>query len=101
MRSVCVAAASEVAPNTVIEVFVAQQPFAVCNVAGEYHALGGICPHRGAPLGQGTVNGRFLTCPWHMWDFDCFTGENDFDPRQKVEHYSVKMENGKLFLELP
>jgi nitrite reductase/ring-hydroxylating ferredoxin subunit/uncharacterized membrane protein len=28
-------------------------------------ALGGRCPHRGAPMEEGTVEGEAVVCPWH------------------------------------
>jgi phenylpropionate dioxygenase-like ring-hydroxylating dioxygenase large terminal subunit len=33
------------------------------------HALGNICPHRGASLVQGEVRGDCLVCPYHGWYF--------------------------------
>jgi nitrite reductase (NADH) small subunit len=101
MPFVKVADTREVPANSVIEVFVGDEPIAVCNVQGEIHALGGTCPHQGGPLGQGAVNGSSVTCPWHAWDFDCRTGENDFDPARKVAVYPVRLDAGEISIEFP
>ena len=37
---------------------------------GQVHALGAHCPHLGAHLKHGTVQGELLRCPLHHWSFD-------------------------------
>lgn len=101
MPFVKVADARELPPNSVLEIFVDAEPVALCNIDGRIHALSGTCPHRGGPLGQGAINGASVTCPWHAWDFDCRTGENDFDPTQRVAVYAVKMQDGEILVEVP
>ena len=50
--------------------------FAVFNVGGKFYVLDGMCPHAGGPLGQGTLQGCIVTCPWHGWQFDVTTGQH-------------------------
>ena len=88
-------------PGTVMPVDIGPQTFAVCNVAGELHALEGICPHAGGPLGDGALHGHTLVCPWHAWEFDCRTGANDFDPEVRVETFSAHVEDGEILIEIP
>ncbi len=42
---------------------------------GRYAALSNKCPHQGGPLGEGSIEGGWLRCPWHGWDFDPLTGK--------------------------
>ena len=42
---------------------------------GEWGALANACPHQGGPLGEGSIEGGLLRCPWHGWDFDPLTGK--------------------------
>src|SRR5215472_16201527 len=101
MSFVKVANLSALPPGSVAEVLVNGHPYAVCNVDGVVRALNGVCIHRGGPLGQGQIDGRHLVCPFHMWEFDCATGEYDFDPSKLVATYAVKVEGDDILIEAP
>ena len=96
-----VASAAELAADSVIEVMVGDTPFAICNVGGKITALSGICPHRGGPLGQGAIHGSNVVCPWHAWEWNCATGENDMDATRIVATCEVNIEGGDILLNLP
>jgi len=91
--------ASSLPPNSVMEVEVGDRLFAICNVGGTLHALDGYCPHTGGPLGQGQVDEGRLVCPYHMWEFDCATGEYTRDPSCRLEKFDVKVEDGRILLQ--
>ncbi len=38
---------------------------------GKFGAISGICNHVGGPLGEGTLDGDYVVCPWHGWKFHC------------------------------
>jgi nitrite reductase (NADH) small subunit len=73
---------------------------AICNVAGELHALEGTCPHSGGPLGHGALHDNMLVCPWHAWEFDCRTGANEYDDEIKLVKFPVKVENGEILVDV-
>lgn len=83
------------------EVHAAGEPFAICNVAGELHAVSGVCPHQGGPLGHGALHGNMLVCPWHAWEFDCLTGEHDYNPAVTVQTIPVVVDGDQVALNLP
>jgi nitrite reductase/ring-hydroxylating ferredoxin subunit len=101
MSCVKVAPVSALADNSVMEVLVGDTPYAICNVGGKITALSGTCPHRGGPLGQGAINGSNVVCPWHAWEWNCATGENDMDPSKGVATCEVKIGDGDIYLDLP
>jgi nitrite reductase/ring-hydroxylating ferredoxin subunit len=80
------------------EVVVNGQAIALFNVDGTFHALAGRCPHRGGPLGQGFLDGARVSCPWHNYTFDVTTGENVVSAGLKVERYEVKVEDGRVLV---
>ena len=53
---------------------IAGRRIALFNVDGKIHAMDDVCPHAGAPLSEGRLNGCVITCPWHGWSFDVTTG---------------------------
>ncbi|HTT61293.1 MAG TPA: Rieske (2Fe-2S) protein [Bryobacteraceae bacterium] len=101
MPLVKVASLSQLPPDSVTEVSVGNNIYALCKVAGRVTALSGTCLHRGGPLGQGTLHGHYVVCPWHGWEWDIETGANDFDPSQKVPTYAVHVEGDDVLLEVP
>jgi len=42
-----------------------------------------------------------LACPYHLWEFDCRTGEYDRDPSRGVATYPVRIEDGQILIEVP
>ena len=50
-------------------------PVAVYQVDGAVCAIADRCPHAGALLSEGELDGRQVTCPRHGSQFDVRTGE--------------------------
>ena len=73
---------------------------ALFNVGGTFHALADSCPHRGGPLGDGYLDGKNVTCPWHAWEFDVTTGECLTMPDTKQTCFKTKVENGEVWVDL-
>jgi len=91
-------AVADLPPGKTAEVVVNGQAIALFNVDGTFHALAGRCPHRGGPLGQGFLDGARVSCPWHNYTFDVTTGENVVSAGLKVERYEVKVEDGRVLV---
>ena len=72
----------------------------LANVGGELSALSNWCPHRGAPLGQGWVDGETVVCPWHSWSFNAKTGDAEFPPGQRVAVFPVRVEGEDLLVDI-
>jgi len=101
MPFVRVAALSAIPPGSVTEAVVGDNSYAICNVDGEVHALVGICPHAGGPLGQGALHGDTLVCPWHAWEYNCRTGVCLLESDLKLEKIPVKIDGGEIFIDTP
>jgi 3-phenylpropionate/trans-cinnamate dioxygenase ferredoxin component len=55
-------------------VFVGGRSIVLFNVAGTIHAVDNACPHSGASLASGQLDGHLLRCPAHGLRFDLTTG---------------------------
>ncbi len=78
-------------PGQVIEIIIAGRAIAVANVDGSFHALSNSCPHAQGPLGEGTLTGPVVSCPYHGWEFDVRTGSCLTEPSATVETYGVEV----------
>jgi nitrite reductase (NADH) small subunit len=96
-----VAAVSDVPPGRGIEVVAGGRMVALFNIDGEFHALDGVCPHSGGPLGQGALTGCVVTCPWHGWQFDVTTGEHQLNANLSHPAFPVTVEGEDVFVDLP
>ena len=85
--------------GAVCEVKLGDQTLAVCHAEGAFYVVSGVCPHAGGPLGHGALHGHALVCPWHAWEFDCRTGECDFNAT-RLSSYPVKVADGGVWVEL-
>jgi nitrite reductase/ring-hydroxylating ferredoxin subunit len=72
---------------------------ALFNVEGEFHAIDNFCPHKGASLASGHLQGHTVECDWHGWQFDVRTG-NCLTVREQVKVYRVIVEDGLIKVEI-
>ena len=93
---VTVARADEVPPGTVARVQAGEREIALVHCDDGFFAMQNECLHLKGPLGEGHLEGCVLTCPWHGWQYDVHTGENEFDRAIKLETYEVKVEDGEV-----
>jgi NAD(P)H-dependent nitrite reductase small subunit len=93
-----VAKASEIPPGTGKVVETGGKTIAVFNCEGTFYATDNTCRHRGGPLGEGSLSGTTVTCPWHGWEYDVTSGACQMDPSIKVATYDVKIEGEDVLL---
>ena len=98
---VAVGRAEDVPPGTIRHFTVGETAVAVANIGGELHALEGKCLHLGGPIGRGRFDGRVVSCPFHGWQYDVTTGENEFDRAIRLERYDVEVVDGEVRVALP
>jgi nitrite reductase (NADH) small subunit len=72
----------------------------LANVAGELSALDNCCPHRGAPLAEGWLEGQSVVCPWHSWTFSLKTGEAEYPVHERVAVIPVKTDGEDVLVQL-
>jgi len=63
-------------------------------------ALNDRCPHKGGPLSQGIVHGTAVTCPLHNWVISLETGAALGADQGEVRKYAMRVEGGRLLLDV-
>jgi nitrite reductase (NADH) small subunit/3-phenylpropionate/trans-cinnamate dioxygenase ferredoxin subunit len=74
---------------------------AVFRSQGQLHAIDDTCPHMGASLGSGELEGGIVTCPWHAWRFRVTDGTWADNPRIKIPSYPVRVVGEEVQVQLP
>ena len=95
-----VAKAADCPPGSSLELVAGGRIIALFNVEGTFHALDGVCPHQGGPLGKGCLSGAIVTCPWHGWQFDVRTGQHQLSARLKHPRFDVRVEGDEVLVNL-
>ena len=95
-----IAASADCPPGTVIERVAGDRIVALAHVDGRWHAIDGLCPHQGGPLGQGSLCGAVVTCPWHGWQFDVTTGRHRLSATVRQAVHDVREEAGRVLVRL-
>ena len=102
MSEVRAAALADLVPDRPLSVTLNGTPVALVRVGEQVHAIGEVCTHQGGPLGEGSLKGNRLVCPWHGWMYDVRTGQCLFPVRgAPVASYPVRVEAGEVWVDLP
>lgn len=68
------------------------------NGQDEVFALLDRCPHKGGPLSQGIVFGTHVACPLHNWNIGLCDGQASLPDEGCTPKFSVKLEDGAVYL---
>ena len=88
----------EIGKSAIIEV--GDKEIALFNYKGDYYAIDNVCPHRGAPLGEGRIEEGILICPNHEWRFELKSGWCPQNPELSTEVYPIKVHEDKIYVRL-
>ncbi|MFN8082672.1 MAG: glutamate synthase-related protein [Dermatophilaceae bacterium] len=65
----------------------------------EVHVFEGRCPHRGALLADGRVDGPNLVCGVHGWDYRLDTGISAYNPSERLYKFTSHLDAGTVLVE--
>jgi nitrite reductase (NADH) small subunit len=100
MPFVRAAKTSEVPAGAVHEFQAEGKTIALANVAGKFFAINNTCIHRAGPLGQGSLEGNIVTCPWHGWEYDVTNGKLVQNPSMGVACYATEVRGEEVFVDI-
>lgn len=68
---------------------------------GKYFAVDDFCPHQGASLAEGYLQGCAVACPWHHWQFSLEDGAWLDNPKISIDTFEVRVMSGKIQVAKP
>ncbi len=91
-----VCSTGELEPGRCRVVVAGGRQIALFNVNGNFFATDNTCAHRGGPLGEGSLEGEIVTCPWHAWSYNVTTGVCVANPNISVKTYPVRVNGDQV-----
>jgi nitrite reductase/ring-hydroxylating ferredoxin subunit/multimeric flavodoxin WrbA len=96
-----VGAASDLSTISLRRISVQNRDIALSFRDGTFGALANACNHVGGPLGEGRLDGDYVTCPWHQWKFHRTSGKGEPGFEEDcIPAYPVRVENGRVLVDL-
>jgi nitrite reductase/ring-hydroxylating ferredoxin subunit len=74
------------------------QVVAIFRHQGALYAIENACAHEDGPIGEGTVKGTRVWCPYHDWEYDFTTGACITDPERRQTCWKTREEGGTIYL---
>jgi nitrite reductase (NADH) small subunit/3-phenylpropionate/trans-cinnamate dioxygenase ferredoxin subunit len=74
---------------------------AVFRQGERWFALQDSCPHMGASLSDGKLEGESVVCHWHDWKFDLHSGQGDQRSWARARVYEVRIDGDDVLLKPP
>ena len=69
-------------------------------INGRFHAYQGHCPHQGAALAEGELDGGLITCTAHRWQFDATNGQGVNPKSARLKCFPVHVVERKVLIEV-
>ena len=93
---------SELANGEKLYVEIGDLELVVFNIAGEIFAIGDVCSHDGAPLGEGEIEEFEVVCPRHGARFNIRSGKaTELPAVEDIPAYPVRMINNQIEVGVP
>ena len=92
---------ADLPPNMGKAFTVAGRRIALFNAGGRVFAIDDTCPHSGASLAEGKLDGTTVECPWHSAEFDVTCGRVLCPPAvEDVGSYRVVLNGESVEVEI-
>lgn len=91
---------SDLEPGAMTLAKAGEAPILLSNVGGEIYATSRTCPHAGAALNYGFLEGSEVMCPLHGAMFDVITGDIVMGPASRgLRCFAVKIEGDTILVD--
>lgn len=99
MSRMRVARYSEIPQTGGLSIQIRGRPIALFRLGFRVRAIDATCPHQGASLAGGAVEGSSVVCPLHAWKFCLESGRATSPHMARIRVYPVILEGDQVYIE--